>query len=397
MNLRCPYCGAEWSREQEESARAPVCPQCRAVATVSEDVAPDVDDVPSARCRHCGEPLAPGAVLCTSCGTHCRTGVNVKALQAAGKVGRFGVALTVGLIAALAGGVLWALLAIWTETEYGWIAWVLGGLVGMAVRLTTRERSVRVGIAALLLAVLGLGIGKVLMTEYICRHHGILPVERAEAALALLEQRQNDDETTLLVADRMIAQGELPSLEELEALADGDGPEAEAAVDSLKKTMQEYRQRAMEKYQALAPAEREALLRDIQLDMMAQWYLEKYGEAEFQPKITTERLSAMVESETVSESELDKAMALYDREQKRMKELALKKLAAMPEVEFAAMETEMTAENTQMLRTFLDEFHRVFRMNVFTGLFSGMDILFFALALITAYQLAAREQLSESE
>ena len=84
MNLRCPYCGAEWSREQEESARAPVCPQCRAVVTVSEDVAPDVDDVPSARCRHCGEPLAPGAVLCTSCGTHCRTGVNVKALQAAG-------------------------------------------------------------------------------------------------------------------------------------------------------------------------------------------------------------------------------------------------------------------------------------------------------------------------
>ena len=101
----------------------------------------------------------------------------MKTIQAAGKVGRLGVALAVGLGAALAGGVLWALLAIWTETEYGWIAWALGGLVGLAVRLTTRERTVRVGIAALLLAVLGLGIGKVIMTEYFCRNYDILPVK----------------------------------------------------------------------------------------------------------------------------------------------------------------------------------------------------------------------------
>ena len=323
--------------------------------------------------------------------------MNMKTIQAAGKVGRLGVALAVGLGAALAGGVLWALLAIWTETEYGWIAWALGGLVGLAVRLTTRERTVRVGIAALLLAVLGLGIGKVIMTEYFCRNYDILPVKRVEAMLALLEKRQNTEETALLVADWMIEQGELPSLEELEEQADGDGPEAEAAEASLEKTVREYRQRATERYQALSPAEREALLRDIRLDMMAYWYLEKYGEAEFQPKITTERLEEMFESETLSEADLDKAIALYDSEQSRMRKLALKKFSTMPEAELTALEAEMTAEHTQVWHTYLEEFYRTFRMNVFAGLFSGMDILFFALALLTAYQLATREQLSGKE
>lgn len=66
-----------------------------------------------------------------------------------------------GLLAALAGAAIWAAVTALTNTEFGLIAWGIGGLVGVVMAKVTPERSVKLGVTAAVLAALGLAIGKV--------------------------------------------------------------------------------------------------------------------------------------------------------------------------------------------------------------------------------------------
>lgn len=73
-----------------------------------------------------------------------------------------GGALLGGAVAALVGAGLWALITKLTNTEWGWIAWGVGLLVGLAMARMTPVRSPTLGVYAALLAMLGLATGKVL-------------------------------------------------------------------------------------------------------------------------------------------------------------------------------------------------------------------------------------------
>ena len=70
-------------------------------------------------------------------------------------------ALIAGAIAALVGAGIWTAVTAATKTEFGWIAWGVGGLVGFVMSKVTTERSVKLGILAAVLAAAGLAIGKV--------------------------------------------------------------------------------------------------------------------------------------------------------------------------------------------------------------------------------------------
>ena len=70
-------------------------------------------------------------------------------------------ALIAGVLAALAGAGIWTAVTALTDTEFGWIAWGIGGLVGFVMAKLTPARSVKLGIYAAVLAALGLAIGKV--------------------------------------------------------------------------------------------------------------------------------------------------------------------------------------------------------------------------------------------
>jgi hypothetical protein len=68
-----------------------------------------------------------------------------------------------GLVAAIAGGVVWALIVRWTDSEIGFVAWGIGFLVGTAVVFGARNaRGVPFQVVAVLLALAGIVIGKYL-------------------------------------------------------------------------------------------------------------------------------------------------------------------------------------------------------------------------------------------
>lgn len=77
----------------------------------------------------------------------------------------FALSVTVGLIAALGLGAIWAGISIATDYEIGIIAWVIGLGVSAAMVATAGQRSTRLGIAAVLLSLLGLATGKVMTSE----------------------------------------------------------------------------------------------------------------------------------------------------------------------------------------------------------------------------------------
>jgi len=78
---------------------------------------------------------------------------------------RMKTAVMAGLIAAIAGGAIWAVIVVFTGYEVGWVAWGVGGLVGFAMAKATPTRSRALGLRAAVLAAAGLLIGKWLIIE----------------------------------------------------------------------------------------------------------------------------------------------------------------------------------------------------------------------------------------
>lgn len=77
--------------------------------------------------------------------------------------GAFATAVLAGLAAAVAGGIVWGLIVRWSGYEVGFVAWGIGFVVGTAVALGARgERGTPYQVAAVLLALLGILIGKYL-------------------------------------------------------------------------------------------------------------------------------------------------------------------------------------------------------------------------------------------
>jgi hypothetical protein len=93
-------------------------------------------------------------------------------------------ALMAGLFAALAGAGIWTAVTAMTNTEFGWIAWGVGGLVGFVMSRLTTERSVKLGATAALLAALGLAIGKVATVRVMIPTYGSELVLENEEILA---------------------------------------------------------------------------------------------------------------------------------------------------------------------------------------------------------------------
>jgi hypothetical protein len=73
------------------------------------------------------------------------------------------LALAAGLVAALLGAAGWAAVVLIADLEVGWVAWAIGGLVGLAMGQATRQRSRSLALTAAALALVGLVAGKALV------------------------------------------------------------------------------------------------------------------------------------------------------------------------------------------------------------------------------------------
>lgn len=80
--------------------------------------------------------------------------------------GRFQLALIAGAVTAAVCGTVWAGIAYYTGYEFGVVAWLIGGVIGGVMLGFGREQSVPLGVAAVIMIVGGLMVGKVLTVQW---------------------------------------------------------------------------------------------------------------------------------------------------------------------------------------------------------------------------------------
>lgn len=87
-----------------------------------------------------------------------------------------------GVLGASLGGAIWAMITVGTDSEFGLIAWGIGGLCGFAVALFARpKRGTPLQVVAVITSVLGIAIGKYgtfyLMARNYLEEHGGDPAD----------------------------------------------------------------------------------------------------------------------------------------------------------------------------------------------------------------------------
>lgn len=207
-----------------------------------------------------------------------------------------------GLLGGVLGAALWALIALVTSYEIGWIAWAVGGLVGYGVALGNRgapHSPVASGVLAAAITLLAIPAGKYALVEL------SVPSD-AELVSILMENTRNDEFVISYVADDVV--------DELEA--SGETVDWPPGVDpAVASTREEY------------PP-------DVWTEAEARWASMSEGERE----------------------------------------------------DFRGVVEEITREN---VAASLPEIRATIRDGAFLRSFAPMDLLFFGLAVVTAYGVAA--------
>jgi hypothetical protein len=138
-------------------------------------------------CPNCGGTMPTNARLCVSCGYDLITGqvqqrTKIKvggalggALGAVGSAagglalgaGRFLLGTCLSMVGALIGAAIWAGIAIAADVELGIIAWVVGALAGTGMYLGYRDQNIKAGLVAAGISVVGIVAAKVLIVVFV--------------------------------------------------------------------------------------------------------------------------------------------------------------------------------------------------------------------------------------
>jgi hypothetical protein len=112
-----------------------------------------------ARCAKCGTVMQGGAVMCIACGYNVATGKSAKVAStkppksaAVAKVamglGGYLAGTILSVVGAGIGLVIWIVVAMFLGAESGWVAWGIGGLAGVGMLIGYRKESVQGGVTA---------------------------------------------------------------------------------------------------------------------------------------------------------------------------------------------------------------------------------------------------------
>lgn len=168
---------AEESEEQEDSLLSMLGEQEQAATTV----APASGGAPGF-CPSCGVAMNAGAQLCVACGYSLASGRRLAVDEGRGgalgnlagnvfgflgpiarRMGAFMLGCVLSLVGALIGAGIWIGVAMATEYEIGWIAWGVGGLAGLGMAMGYRDRNVKAGLVASVMALFGVVFAKVMV------------------------------------------------------------------------------------------------------------------------------------------------------------------------------------------------------------------------------------------
>ncbi len=145
--------------------------------------------------------------------------------------------------AAMLGGLAWALVAHYTNREFGYLAWGIGALVGFAMLKGNKQGSVKAGILAVVLSLSGILLGKLILDE--------MAYTSDETVKNILNDKENRD-GILATGHYLIMREEEPMSEPCQALFDGvllegAGGFPEEMTDEQNEIMEKLRVRIEEK------------------------------------------------------------------------------------------------------------------------------------------------------
>lgn len=175
---KCPKCGGIVAiPAATSSAPAAVVVKKAAAPTVTAAAPTSLDDLlqmeastaaeqaaTGNRCPQCKVLMGPGAKICISCGYNVETGKSLKTSDGTpGKVavtaktlGTFAIGTALSGVGAAIGGLVWFLVAWYANLSVGYIAWGIGVLAGLGMRIGYREGESKAGVVAAGLSALGI-------------------------------------------------------------------------------------------------------------------------------------------------------------------------------------------------------------------------------------------------
>jgi hypothetical protein len=262
--VKCPQCGGAIAIPAFEPAGEGAASMAGLLDQEQVPVtAPAAKPTPAAaavpKCPSCSAELTPGAVLCVNCGFDLRTGKQVEAGPSSEEGGGakkkkkrrkkkrepgetsqgilFVRGLAVSFGCALLGSFLWFVMAYLTQTEWGFAAWVLGGLAGVGMMLGYGVEDVLAGLAAAAVAFVAIVVAKIMIFGAVLYglEREFNEMANAEAGFEEMvdegdsEVQEMGEEDEEEAADAEMGEGEIAA----EELADGEGHDQEAADEEM--------------------------------------------------------------------------------------------------------------------------------------------------------------------
>lgn len=172
--------------------------------------------------------------------------------------------IAAGLVAGIVGAAIWAAIGYYANMEVGYVAWGIGGLVGVAVAAAGKN-GVSAGIVAVLITVASLCAGKYASVELALSQFG-----SAEETMNEIRTNTTDNDFTMALASMMLRE-KIEAGAELEWPA-GKFPENVESKEDLpkgvwvdaKKAFTEMEEEPLNQF-------REACFKSIEEDVNASW------------------------------------------------------------------------------------------------------------------------------
>lgn len=400
QHAHCPACGAELAIPLPE-AEAPQklrIPELQPPPPEPPPAEPPLPDV-LPECPHCGAELKSAkAVICVNCGYDLAHKMNVNTARRLGKAKRFGMIVLFAALAAVASGLIWAGIAIGLEMEFGCVAWLIGGITGGTIRLLTEERSFRTGLAAVALALAALLLGKTLIIEYVVRKHW--DKNGKEAVVSAFSPEKNAKLTAALYMETYLCRKGTLKYPDEEIIAlhrkktPYDDPKYKEALARYRQRADANRKEAAKQFDNIMMAEKQQMMREYEDRIYAGFLLQemiKSGEIKLESAQEDEGKNDAGENETAElqiriiiarwqqRTALDKAVAKYDR---------------MSEGAKSEFRRNIKTKMEKALPT-SSQLGIIARILFFLFSFRLFDLLWFFLALSTAWGLATRGGMGE--
>lgn len=170
----CPHCGKKIGFSEEFFGKQIHCPQCSQILTVPEWKKDPVDKSFSRSSLTHDKLASPKS-----------SSVSDLISKPAAKTP---LALAGGLAGALLTALIWGGLAFLSQNKLAYFAWIVGIAAGLGIMLLKKKAGKSIGFCAVLIAILGIGVGKILIVQGVT-----LPKMRVELKEAEIEYAKREE------------------------------------------------------------------------------------------------------------------------------------------------------------------------------------------------------------